>query len=91
MSVFKKSSTATAAPTLEERSASAAATAASALSVFQLAASDLDRAANELTEVCNEAEQEAERLLAISEAAEQQAFQNRLQATKIREFVGAAE
>ncbi|MBT2587975.1 hypothetical protein [Arthrobacter sp. ISL-95] len=92
MSVFKKSSTITAAaPTLEERSNAAAATAASALSIFQLAAGDLDRAANELTEVRNEAEEEAARLLEISDAAEQQAFQNRLQATKIREFVGAAE
>lgn len=91
MSVFKKSSTVTAAPTLEERANSARLVAASALSIFESAASDLDRAANELTEVRNEAEQEAERLLAISEAAEQQAFSNRLQATKIREFVGAAE
>ena len=91
MSVFKKSTVTAAAPTLEERSASAAATAASALSIFQLAASDLDRAADELATVRDEAEAEADRLLEISSAADQQMFHNRLQATRIREFVGAAE
>ena len=91
MSVFKKAIITPAAPTLEERTNAAAATAASALSVFQLAASDLDRAAEELTAVRDEAEREIERLFAISGDADQQAFQNRLQATKIREFVGAAE
>lgn len=90
MSVFKKTAV-TAAPTLEERSASAAATAASALSVFQLAAADLDRAADEQAAIRDEALAEAERLLDVRDAADEAMFKNRLQATKIREFVGAAE
>jgi len=90
MSVFKKSVTASA-PTLEERTNSAAATAAAALSVFQLAAGDLDRAANEHAAIRDEAAAEAERLLDVRDAADEASFSARLQATKIREFVGAAE
>jgi hypothetical protein len=91
MSIFKSSTTVTTAPTLEERSGAAAATAASALSIFELAAGDLERAANELDEVRDEAAAEAARHLDIKLQANDAAYRHRVQAQKIRDLVGSAE
>jgi hypothetical protein len=88
MSVFKKTAVATATPTLEERSGAASATAASALYIFEAAAGDLERAANEFDAIRDEASAEVERLLSIKLAAHDDAYRNRVQAQKIRDLVG---
>ena len=74
-------------PTLEERGNAAAATAGAAMSVFELAALDLDLAANEQDEIAHIASNEADRLSAISELADIQSFENRDLASKIRALV----
>lgn len=90
MSIFKNT-TATSTPTLEERSGAAAATAASALFIFETAAGDLERAANDLDAIRDEAHEEAKRHLDIKLQANDAAYRHRMQAQKIRDLVGAAE
>lgn len=76
--------------TLEERASSAAATAASALSLFEVAATDLEQAASVHADVAAEAQAEIDRHLAIRAQAEADADQAVAQARRIRELVGGA-
>ena len=88
VSVFKK----TVAPlTLEERAAGASATAASAISIFEVAAGDLERAADELDAIRDEAAVEAQRHFDIKVDAHNAAYEHRKQAQKIRDLVGGGE
>jgi len=82
-------------PTFEERLNAANATAMAALSVFELAATDLERAANEKEVVAIEVSAKREELIAAADdllvleaEALAQAGVNYDKATKIRSFVG---
>lgn len=78
----------TAAPTIEERLASAAATKAAALYVFEAAAADLDAARDEAREVEAFAFAEIERLQEIARAAADEAVDAEIKAENFRTFVG---
>lgn len=74
-------------PTLDEREASARATAAAALSTFRLVAADLDDAAAALSEVAATASDEAFRLHEQAQAAAASAEENRAASRRILALV----
>ena len=84
-----KKSAVTVAPilSLETRVTVASATAAAALSIFELAAIDLETSAAELDAVRVEGNTEIDRLLAIVNGAEDQSAAHRAQAEAIRGLV----
>ncbi len=74
-------------PTLEERANAASATAAAALSTFELAAADLEYAASEHDDVAALAQAEIDRLTEVREDALDEAARNEHAAAKIRALV----
>ncbi len=74
-------------PTLEERANAASATAAAALSTFELAAADLEYAASEHDDVAALAQAEIDRLADVRDEAFDNAARCESAAAKIRELV----
>ncbi len=74
-------------PTLEERSLAASATAAAALSTFELAAADLEYAASEHDDVAALAQAEIDRLTEVRDDAQDDAARCASAADKIRALV----
>jgi polyhydroxyalkanoate synthesis regulator phasin len=72
---------------LEQRAASAAATAAAALSVFDQLVEDLEVSATEAEQVAHEAQEEAARHTALADRNLDDAVQRRHQARAIRKLV----
>lgn len=83
----KLRSTRTTEPTLEDRTAGAAALAAFALDGFRTAAADLEAAADQQEAVAAEVAAEIDRLVDLEGAALSQAFDARSAARKIRDLV----
>jgi hypothetical protein len=76
---------------LEERSAAASALAASAVSAFESAASDLVEAAAEQDVVAAELHHESDRLFDEALAAESAARKNRTAASKMLDLIGLGQ
>ncbi len=74
-------------PSLEERSLAASATAAAALSTFELAAADLDYAAEQQDAVAAEAQAEIDRLTLLRDGALDESARHEHAASKIRALV----
>lgn len=87
MSLIRKTPTA---PSLDEQAASASATAAAALSIFQVAADDLATSTTTLRDVAAAKHADAVRLLAESNALHDQADATAAQASAIRNLLGGA-
>lgn len=75
-------------PTLAARLASAQARQASALSIFEQAAADLDASSASLLKVADEATDEIARLRAIREAANADAMKATTAASNVRALLG---
>lgn len=78
-------------PTLEERAVAAAVAAAEALSIFELAAQDLEHAAIEAEDVAEQARAEADRLAHVADGNRKAAVRRREQAGQVRALVGPTE
>ena len=87
MSIFSRTA---AVPTLEERSASAAALASAAVSVFEQAATDLTIAAEEHAEIEREAFAEIERLSGVAADAFASAEAARTRSARLRYLADVA-
>ena len=84
--MFRKATIVT--PSLNDRLSGATATAAAALSVFEVAAADLEASSLELQAIGNEAELQRQLAIETRDAAVAQSIERAEQAAAIRNLVG---